>query len=530
MSYIYFIPAVLFAVYLVSSLISAFHHWKRARQLGSQKPARRRQSLLGLDIVLRLFKASKRQKLPDEFVRIYEDDMHHATTWEQSVFGTRNLVTVDPQNIQAILAKQFHDFGLGPTRRGNLGVMLGDGIFTADGKPWEHSRALLRPQFARDRVADLHIEEEHAQNMFHHLPVDADGWTSPIDLSPLFFRFTIDSSFEFLFGESVHSQNAALPDDSPAKRHVETRAGIDPAYVAQCFDGATYTLGQRIAMGELYWLFSPKSLRQQVKVVEEFADYYVKRILQAKDSGDLLSATGNDGKKYVFLRELAKSTTDPIELRSSLLHLLLAGRDTTAGLLGYVWWNLARHPEVFRKLRATIIEHFGTYDNPREITFAELKSCAYLQAVLSETLRLYPSVPVNSRRALRDTTLPRGGGPDGTAPVYVKKGTEVNYQVYVMHRRKDLWGADAAEWKPERWEGRRPGWEYLPFNGGPRICLKQQFALTQAGYVTTRMLQRFDRLVSLDGNSAGDGPLHSVGLTAAPAQVLVKLHEQGREN
>jgi cytochrome P450 len=68
-----------------------------------------------------------------------------------------------------------------------------------------------------------------------------------------------------------------------------------------------------------------------------------------------------------------------------------------------------------------------------------------------------------------DTTLPLGGGPDGKSPIFVPKGQMVIYQVYVMHRRTDLYGEDAQEFKPERWENLRPGWQYLPFNGGPRI-------------------------------------------------------------
>ena len=68
-------------------------------------------------------------------------------------------------------------------------------------------------------------------------------------------------------------------------------------------------------------------------------------------------------------------------------------------------------------------------------------------------LRLYPSVPINSRSAIKTTTLPVGGGPDGKAPVLVPAGTPVGYCVYVMHRRKDLYGEDAEEFRPERWEG-----------------------------------------------------------------------------
>lgn len=71
-------------------------------------------------------------------------------------------------------------------------------------------------------------------------------------------------------------------------------------------------------------------------------------------------------------------------------------------------------------------------------------------------LRLHPIVPANSRVCVTDTTLPVGGGPDGKSPIFVKKGTQINYQVYVMHRRKDLYGEEADEFRPERWETLRP--------------------------------------------------------------------------
>lgn len=94
-------------------------------------------------------------------------------------------------------------------------------------------------------------------------------------------------------------------------------------------------------------------------------------------------------------------------------------------------------------------------------------------------LRLYPSLPVNTRAALRTTVLPTGGGPDRTSPVLIPKGAAVAYSVYTMHRRPDLYGMDAELYRPERWDEDMPlnhnetnaKWGYLPFNGGPRICL-----------------------------------------------------------
>lgn len=100
--------------------------------------------------------------------------------------------------------------------------------------------------------------------------------------------------------------------------------------------------------------------------------------------------------------------------------------------------------------------------------------------------------------ANKDTYLPTGGGPDGTAPVYIPKGHEVMYSVYAMQRHQKFFGPDADEYRPERWENLRPGWAYVPFNGGPRICIGQQFALTEAGYTAVRILQHFEAIESRD--------------------------------
>ena len=386
---------------------------------------------------------------------------------------------------------------------------------------------MLRPQFAREQVADLDSFELHTKHFFLHLTKNPNGWTDKINLQPMLSRLILDAATEFLCGESVYSQIAALPD-TPETHEFKSafhQGSLDWVKFPKYFDKATEALGVRVRLFDRYYMYHPPSFHTQCKAVHRFMDYYVTKALEqtAEDNPEKkdIENSPTRKRKYIFLHELTQTTRDPIELRSQLLNVLLAGRDTTAGTLSWIFYNLARHPRVFRKLRAEIIAHFGTASQSKEISFATLKSCSYLQHVINETLRLYPNVALNSRRATRDTTLPRGGGPDGTSPIYVRKGQEVNYYVFVMHRRQDLWGADSEDFIPERWEGKRRGWEFLPFNGGPRICLGQQFALTEAGYIIVRCLQRIDGIENCDPDPV---IRHTYNVTTTPKSVDVKLH------
>lgn len=158
---------------------------------------------------------------------------------------------------------------------------------------------------------------------------------------------------------------------------------------------------------------------------------------------------------------------------------------------------LARDQRVLEKLRTEIETSVGLGANAPEPTRNDLKKMAYLNLIIKEVLRLYPSVPVNSRGALKTTTLPVGGGEDGKSPILVRRGEAVGYCVYAMHRRKDIYGEDAHEFRPERWESdalKDVGYGYLPFNGGPRVCLGQDFAIMEASYAIVRIIQTFPQI------------------------------------
>lgn len=194
---------------------------------------------------------------------------------------------------------------------------------------------------------------------------------------------------------------------------------------------------------------------------------------------------------------------------------IIPGRDTTAVLLSWTFAELANHPELYSDLRSSILDTFGS-NSKIPLTFASLKSHHTIQNLLNEALRLHPVVPLNNRICIKNTILPVGGGPSGTEPIAVQKGTLVNFVVYQMHRRKDIWGEDADEFKPERWEGRKIGWEFVPFSGGARVCLGQQYALTEASYLLVRLVQCFDKIEFM-GNAEGGELKKGFGLTMFPA-------------
>ena len=245
-----------------------------------------------------------------------------------------------------------------------------------------------------------------------------------------------------------------------------------------------------IAGGLSNFFIRRRKFQENKKIIHEFADNLIQEAIRKFDTEQRQDKAFDEKKSYIFLPQLLRQTQDPAKLRSELLNILLAGRDTTAGLLANVLWVLARRDDVWSKLQFEI----STMLQGRLPEYDDIKSMRYLRYVINESLRLYPAVPTNGRVASRDTVLPLGGGPDGRSPLFVPKGTQISYMTWSMHRLPEYYGNDALEFNPDRWNTLRPGWEYLPFNGGPRICVGQQFALLETSYTLIRIMQSFGRL------------------------------------
>ena len=367
-------------------------------------------------------------------------------TVEQCFIGDIAFDTIDAANLEAILSTKAKDFHFGHRRDITL-PLLGDGIFTQEGAAWRHSRELLRAPLQHKHYEDLDVFKQSVDDLIDVL----SSQSGAVDLQPLFFRLTFDVSTEFLFGESMKSLKA--PESAS-----EQTSG-DAFNTAQSF------VAKRFRVPDLYWMIGGSKFQKACEDVHRFADQIIDRNL----------SSGSSKKRGLFLNLVAESTANREALKGQIINLLAAGRDTTACLLTWTFFLLVRHPRVLEKLREEVNENRDL----ASLTRTALRKMGYLQSVLKETLRLYPSVPVNDRKAKRTTFLPTGGGPDRKSPVLIPKDATIAYSVYAMHRRRDYYGMDAELFRPERWDEDMPlhsdkttaMWGYLPFNRGPRICL-----------------------------------------------------------
>ncbi|KAK4242329.1 cytochrome P450, partial [Achaetomium macrosporum] len=314
---------------------------------------------------------------------------------------------------------------------------------------------------------------EQIKKCVEHL-IEAVPEDGLVDLQPLCFRLTFDITMFLLFGDSV---DAADWGQVAGEESAFAKANIAQEYLAH-----------RGRLGPFYWLLSDRTFRDACKTCHRSVDAAV---ITTTGEGD--TDGGQEGQdKYVFVEPLIQQTGDPEVIRDQCLNVVLAGRDTTGCCLQWTFRLLSRHQGVLARLQDEIEHVCGLGATAPTPTREDLKRMPFLHLVIKEVLRLYPSVPVNSREAVRLTTLPVGGGPDGKSPVLVRPGEGVGYCVYAMHRRKDIYGEDADQFRPERWEGdslKDVGWAYLLFNGGP--SLGQEFALLEVAYTVARVVQVF---------------------------------------
>lgn len=190
-------------------------------------------------------------------------------------------------------------------------------------------------------------------------------------------------------------------------------------------------------------------------------------------------------------------------LRDIVISFILAGKDSTSSALTWFFWLIAGHPQCERLIynELSTAATSSQPNSPQVFSYDELKNLHYLHACISESLRLFPPVPINSRLTLDADHLP-----DGT---HVGRGWFADYSAYAMGRMERVWGPDCRDFKPERWldgEGHfQPSdqFKFPVFHCGPRLCLGKEMAYVQMKSVAAALIYGFE-VEAVDGSGCGE--------------------------
>ncbi|KAJ6478042.1 cytochrome P450 monooxygenase pc-1 [Mycena vitilis] len=425
------------------------------------------------------------------------------------------ILTTAPEHIKLILSTDFNNYVKGrwyplsmsfPLNPGQASAFTG--VFNSDGDHWKFHRQMTRPFFSRDRISHFDLFDRHADDVISLIKERMkEGYA--IDFQDLIGRFTMDSASEFLFNSCVHSLKANLPYSHnvafppPQSNAPEARAAMK---FTGAFSDAMIAISKREVLGRIWPLFEifGDKTAAPMRIISEYLDPVIHAAMEKKRLAEP-QEKDDDSEELSLLDDLLNTTSDPRVLKDEMLNMLLAGRDTTMHTLTVVIYFFTMYPDVCARAREEVLAQVGANRRP---TYDDIKDMKYLRAVINETMRLYPSIPFNVR-------LP--------------------YSVFMMHRRKDLWGPDAEEFSPERFLDERlknyllkNTFQYLPFNAGPRICLGQQFAYNEMSFMIIRLLQAFSSF-SLDEDAFAPEARPPAGWKAAKGRKGVdkfrpKLH------
>ncbi|GLT67865.1 hypothetical protein SLA2020_401420 [Shorea laevis] len=404
-------------------------------------------------------------------------------------------VTCDPRNLEHILKVRFENYPKGPNWQAVFHDLLGHGIFNSDGDTWLFQRKTAALEFTTRtlRQAMARWVSRAIKQRFCPILDAAQRGSRPVDLQDLLLRLTFDNICGLAFGKDPETLSPVLPENG----------------FAAAFDRATEASLHRMILPEVIWKLK-KWLRLGMEVTLsrslEHIDEYLSEIIRTRKlelASKEQGGTPHDDLLSRFMRK--KGSYSDEFLKHVALNFILAGRDTSSVALSWFFWLVSQNPRVEEKIVSEIctvlMETRGNEVSKwveEPLVFEEVDRLIYLKAALSETLRLYPSVPEDSKHVVSDDVLPSG--------TVVPAGSNVTYSIYSVGRMKFLWGDDCLEFKPERWlseQGKtfevKDLYRFVAFNAGPRTCLGKDLAYLQMKSIAAAVLLRH-RLTVVPGH------------------------------
>jgi cytochrome P450 len=380
---------------------------------------------------------------------------------------TRGHLVSDPALIRHVLLDNIDNYDKRTPAFDAVRVVLGNGMLTSGGGFWRRQRRIAQPAFHGESV-------RHFAPILSRLAADcAAAWEraaaagETVDACTDMMKVTLRIVAETLFGDDL-------------------RGSADE--INRVFPQILSCLASRVTSPIRAPLWMPTANNRRLRPALTVLDGIVERLIAAKRrrlaaGGEADSPPRRDLLTILMLArddETGEGMTDG-QLRDEVMTLLIAGHETTANALSWLWYLLDRHPDEQERLRDELLAATGG----RPPAVDDLPKLPRLKAVIQETLRLYPPVWMFDRRAI---------GPDDLGGTKVAAGDLVIFCPYAIHRLPDLW-RDPEAFRPERFEAGREEqknkFAYLPFSAGPRTCIGNSFAMLESQIIVGTLLSRF---------------------------------------
>jgi cytochrome P450 len=391
-----------------------------------------------------------------------------------SLTGKPLLMLNDAAAIQHVLQDNFSGY-----RKGSfyqiLKPLLGNGIFLSEGDIWQKQRRESAPVFGNGAFADMtqQMVKATAAMLQRWEPLVAAG--EPIDFHAESMWLALDIFLRALFHQ----------DENGAAANMKSAMG---AMLGEA-EGRIWSF---FHLPQRFVLRLPKYRKALDFLDGIVAQLIARRRINADYPEDLLSR---------LIKNYDVSETGQKDLRDQVISFLLAGHETTANGLAWTFYQLALHPAVQSRMSQEI-NHVLDGAAP---TDRAIKRLVYTRQVFNEALRLYPPVWTMSREALQDDAIPLEDG----GKIAIPRGASIMVCAYAVHRRETYWehpeAFDPDRFAPDATRG-RPKFAWLPFSGGPRLCLGVRFAEMESLVAMAMITQRY-RLTLLPGQDIRPMPI-----------------------
>ncbi len=367
-------------------------------------------------------------------------------------------VTTDPTVIQHVLKTNAENYQKSDIQVKRMGHFLGKGLLTTHGEPWRTQRRLIQKGFDRKQLDAL--SSIMAESLAESLQAfDSVVRTGPVDIYPHLMRMTFAMVARSLFGAHLPDADIALVSDTICTvQEFIVRQTLQP-YLNPWF----------AASGELR-----KHEEMRTRADNVLLEYITARRSQAPGNDllqTLMDARYTDGE----------SMSDALVLSESM-QLLVAGHETSSNALSWLLYLLVSRPDCLARVREEFTSVLG--DNP--LTHGDVPKFPFATQVVQESLRLYPPFWMVDRMAIAD---------DRVGEVAIPQGSTVIVFVYGAHHAQKHWPAPEV-FDPERFakgqEKLRAPFTYLPFGGGPRICIGNHYAMLQILMILSTLLRKYD--------------------------------------